>query len=60
MMNYNNGMKNNYEYRVYCPNCRASFKVIVRTLTDTLFPLRCQRCGYIFTRIDGYKKLPTF
>ena len=53
-------MKNNYEYMMYCPHCKTSFKIIVRSITKTLFPTRCPNCGYIFTRIDGYKKLPSF
>ena len=53
-------MRNSYEYNVYCPHCKTTFKIIVRSLTDKLFPVRCQRCGYVFTRIDSYKKLPIF
>jgi len=46
-----------YEYQVFCPNCRKTSTIVESGIKDKLFPVRCPHCNYVFTRIESYKKI---
>jgi len=48
-----------YEYTVFCPHCRKTSKIIEKSFKDKIFPVRCPKCQYVFTRIESYKKILT-
>ncbi|MFO8078386.1 MAG: zinc-ribbon domain-containing protein [Thermoplasmatota archaeon] len=45
-----------YQYTVYCPRCKKTSTIVEKSIKDKLFSVRCPHCGYVFTRIESYKK----